>query len=102
MYYSSLNKFKNEKGAILNKGVNQNLSQSFIYTRPSQNNFSNLSPINRFGQNIPNIANNSSYNYSIDTNQNKSSIYNSYIANPTYRSTTYKKCSRSSKCIRNS
>ena len=90
MYYSSLNKNKNAKRAILNKGVNQNLSQSFIYTRPSQNNFSNLSPINRFGQNIPNIANNSSYNYSIDSNQSKSSINNSYIANPIYRSATYK------------
>ena len=91
MYYPRSPKFRKEHKTIIDKGVNQNLSQSFIYSKPNQNNnFTNLSTINRFGQNIPNIANNSSYNYSIDSNQSKSSINNSYIANPIYRSATYK------------
>ena len=91
MFYPRSPKFRKEHKTIIDKGVNQNLSQSFIYSKPNQNNnFTNLSTINRFGQNIPNIANNSSYNYSIDSNQSKSSINNSYIANPIYRSATYK------------
>ena len=81
-------KIFNNQSKIINKGINQNLPQSSIYSKLSQDNFTNLSSISGFEQNISNTINNSSYDYIINTNESNSGIYNDYTNNPTYKSIT--------------
>ena len=79
VYHTNLNK-KTKK----NIGNRPNLLQPLNYSRPIQNNITNLSPINGYRQNTSNIINNPSNNYNINTNKSNSGIYNSYTTNPIY------------------